>query len=197
MPSLTAKLPKEMIALLAFWIGVGAPRADPGTGEKPESAATGLGREPTSSDSPTAKQMPEESPSSRADRRHWAFQPPQQAEIPQVKNPGWVRNPIDAFIASNHDRLGLNPVPRAKKRVLLRRVFLDLIGLPPTPVQLRSFLEDPSPNANDKVVEELLSSPQYGERWGGHWMDVWRYSDWYGYKTAVRYSQRHIWRWRD
>ena len=197
MPFLTAKLPKEMIALLAFWIGVGAPLADAGTSEKPKSAPAGLDQEPTNADFPTAKQMSEKSPSSGADRKHWAFQPPQQLEIPQVKDPGWVRNPIDAFIASDHDRLDLEPMPRAKKRVLLRRVYLDLIGLPPTPAQLRSFLEDLSPNAYDKVVMDLLSSPQYGERWGRHCMDVWRYSDWYGYKTEVRYSQRHIWRWRD
>src|SRR5690606_9320965 len=81
--------------------------------------------------------------------------------------------------------------------MLLRRVYLDLIGLPPTRNELQAFVNDASPNAYEKVVDRLLASPRYGERWGRHWMDVWRYSDWDGYQKEVRNSQPHIWRWRD
>jgi hypothetical protein len=117
--------------------------------------------------------------------------------VPRVKNVEWVRNPIDAFIAAEHEALGLMPRPEAPRAVLLRRVYLDLIGLPPTPAELHAFLQDASPNAYEKVVDRLLDDPRHGERWGRHWMDVWRYSDWAGYGAQVRDSQPHIWRWRD
>ena len=130
-------------------------------------------------------------------RTHWAFQPPVRPEVPEVKDAAWVRNPIDAFLAAEHEARGLRPRPDADKATLLRRVYLDLIGLPPTPEELHAFLADPSPDAYEKVVDRLLASPQYGERWGRHWMDVWRYSDWAGYRKEVRDSQPHIWRWRD
>jgi hypothetical protein len=117
--------------------------------------------------------------------------------VPKVKNTAWVKNPIDAFIAAEHEALGLKPRPEAPKSTLLRRVFLDLIGLPPTPKELHDFLADKSPDAYEKVVDRLLKSPQYGERWGRHWMDVWRYSDWAGFGAQIRDSQPHIWRWRD
>ncbi|MBI3823120.1 MAG: DUF1553 domain-containing protein [Planctomycetes bacterium] len=121
--------------------------------------------------------------------------------VPTVKNAGWVRNPIDAFIAAEHEALGLKPRPEAPREVLLRRVYLDLIGLPPTPAEQHAFLKDcesATPQAAyEKVVDNLLNRPQYGERWGRHWMDVWRYSDWAGYGPQVRDSQPHIWHWRD
>jgi hypothetical protein len=88
-------------------------------------------------------------------------------------------------------------VAEAPRNVLLRRIYLDLIGLPPTPDQIQAFLNDTSSDAYEKVVNELLQSPHYGERWGRHWMDVWRYSDWDGYGQEVRESKPHIWRWRD
>ncbi len=117
--------------------------------------------------------------------------------VPVVKTTGWVRNPIDAFIAAEHEALGLAPRPSADRAVLLRRVYLDLVGLPPTPAELHAFLEDAAPDAYEKVVDRLLASPQYGERWGRHWMDVWRYSDWAGFGPQVRDSQPFIWHWRD
>ncbi len=117
--------------------------------------------------------------------------------VPEVKNAAWVRNPIDAFIAAGHEEHGLTPRPEAPKAVLLRRVYIDLIGLPPTPEELHAFLDDASPDAYEKVVDRLLASPRYGERWGRHWMDVWRYSDWAGWGQQVRDSQPHIWHWRD
>ena len=132
-----------------------------------------------------------------AAREHWAFKAPVRPEVPQVKNASWVRNPIDAFVALEHEKHGLTARPEAPKHVLLRRIYLDLIGLPPTREQLHAFLGDTSTDAYEKVVDQLLASSQYGERWGRHWMDVWRYSDWAGYQAEVRESQPHVWRWRD
>lgn len=134
---------------------------------------------------------------SRADYVWQPFEPVQRPTVPKVKNAPWVRNPIDAFIAEQHEKNGLTPRPEAPKAVLLRRVYLDLVGLPPTAEQLNAFLQDSSPNAYEKVVDELLRSPQYGVAQARHWMDVWRYSDWAGYGNEVRDSQPHIWRWRD
>ena len=119
--------------------------------------------------------------------------------VPVVRAPGAlaIRNPIDAFIAAEQTARGLTPRPEASRPVLLRRVTLDLTGLPPTPEELHDFLDDASPDAYEKVVDRLLASPRYGERWGRHWMDVWRYSDWAGWGQQVRDSQPHIWHWRD
>lgn len=129
--------------------------------------------------------------------KHWSFQPPMRPELPVVKDPAWGRNPIDTFITAEHEHRGLKRVSPADPDVLLRRVYLDLIGIPPTRQELHDFLADKSPTAYEDVVDRLLASPQYGERWGRHWMDVWRYSDWDGYRTEVRQSQPYIWRWRD
>ena len=130
-------------------------------------------------------------------RDHWAFRAPIRPEVPKVKNTGWVRNPIDAFIAQEQEKHGLTPQLPAERGLLLRRVYLDVTGLPPTREELQSFLADPSLDAYEKVVDRLLASPQYGERWGRHWMDIWRYSDWWGLGAELRNSQRHIWHWRD
>jgi hypothetical protein len=116
-----------------------------------------------------------------------------------VQNPHWVRNPIDAFIAAEQEARTLKPRPEAPKEILLRRVYLDLIGLTPTPAEQRSFPADTAPDAYENVVDRLLGDPRYGERWGRHWMDVWRYSDWAGWTDGnqIRDSKPHIWRWRD
>ncbi len=127
---------------------------------------------------------------SEAKPEHWAFKKPTRPAVPPIADPAWSGNPIDAFIAAKHAELGIKPVGEAPANLQLRRVYLDLIGLPPTPEQL-------SETDYEAVVNRLLASPQYGERWGRHWMDVWRYSDWDGYKAEVRESQPHIWRWRD
>ena len=129
--------------------------------------------------------------------RHWSYQAPVRPALPVPRDPAWARNPIDAFVAAEHERHGLAPSPAAAKPVLLRRVYLDLIGLPPTRSQMQAFLADDSSDAFQKVVDGLLDSPHYGERWGRHWMDVWRYSDWDGFGAEVRESQPHVWRWRD
>lgn len=130
-------------------------------------------------------------------RAHWSYQKPAKLPLPTVQNGAWAVHPIDRFLAIEHERRGLSPAPVAAKNLLLRRVYVDLIGLPPSPSELAEFLADTSDNAYEKVVDRLLASPHYGERWGRHWMDVWRYSDWDGYAAEVRESQPHIWRWRD
>jgi Protein of unknown function (DUF1553)/Protein of unknown function (DUF1549)/Planctomycete cytochrome C len=129
-------------------------------------------------------------------RRHWAFQPPAKHSPPIVAG-AELRNPVDAFLAEQQRRHGLTPLTEADKPLLLRRVYWDLIGLPPTVAQLRAFLDDTRPDAFERVVDGLLANPHSGERWGRHWMDVWRYSDWYGLGEQVRNAQKHMWHWRD
>ena len=107
----------------------------------------------------------------------WAFRPVQAVTAPAVSNTRWPQTPVDAFILSKLEAVGLHPSPRAEKRTLLRRVYFDLIGLPPTPDEADAFMADASPEAFTRVVERLLASPRYGERWGRHWMDVVRYAD--------------------
>ena len=128
---------------------------------------------------------------------HWAFKAPVKAPLPKIKAKEWAQNPIDTFIAAEHQKRGLKPQALAEKSLWLRRVYLDLIGLPPSLKDIQAFEADNSPQAYEKVVDRLLASPQYGERWGRHFMDIWRYSDWYGLGDQLRYSQKHIWHWRD
>lgn len=120
-------------------------------------------------------------------------------EVPKPARADWARNEIDAFIAAQHEKRNLTPRPEAPRSVLLKRVYLDLIGLSPTPEEQLAFETDPSPFAYEKVVDRLLNDPRYGERWGRHWMDIWRYSDWAGWSggNQIRDSKPHIWRWRD
>ena len=134
-------------------------------------------------------------------RAHWAFQQPVQARPPVVKNETGPQpaNSIDSFILAGLAQRGLTMLPHADRATLLRRVTLDLIGVPPTPDDLERFLADDRPEAYELAVDRLLEDPRYGERWGRHWMDVWRYSDWYGRRSVpdVMNSYPHIWRWRD
>jgi hypothetical protein len=127
--------------------------------------------------------------------RHWAFQPVQPIVIPKVRNAAWVRNPIDRFVLAKLEAEGWKPSPPAPPRALLRRVYLDLIGLPPTPAEQDVFLKDPSPEALDHAVSELLARPQYGERWGRHWLDLVRYAETNGYERDA--TKPHAWRYRD
>ena len=126
---------------------------------------------------------------------HWAFRSPQRPNIPAVKNSGWVQSPVDAFILARLERDVLEPAPPADKLRLLRRVYLDLIGLPPTPEDQTAFLADRSPQAYARVVDNLLSRPQYGERWARHWLDVVRYAESNGYERDG--AKPHAWRYRD
>jgi hypothetical protein len=130
-------------------------------------------------------------------RSHWAWQIPVRPKVPKVRDSEWQHHPIDAFLAATYERSAVVPVPPASREVLLRRVYFDLVGLPPTRDELHDFLNDSSDGGYDRVVDQLLLTPQYGERWARHWMDVWRYTDWSGLENKMRHSQKHIWRWRD
>ncbi|MCS1409684.1 MAG: hypothetical protein M2R45_02868 [Verrucomicrobia subdivision 3 bacterium] len=112
---------------------------------------------------------------------HWAFQPVKQPAVPQVKNTSWVKTAVDVFILSALERRGLRPSKRADQRTLIRRVYFDLIGLPPTLDEIERFEADRSPDAFERLVDRLLASPQYGERWARHWLDIARYADTKGY----------------
>lgn len=140
-----------------------------------------------------ADETPEEDP-----RQHWAYKKPVRQELPHVAG-NQSSNPIDAFIAAQRHARGIVAMPQTDKATLLRRVYLDLVGVPPSAEDLQAFLKDGSPQAYENVVDKLLSSPQHGERWGRHWMDVWRYSDWYGRRSVpdVMNSYPMVWRWRD
>ncbi|MCB1019366.1 MAG: DUF1553 domain-containing protein [Acidobacteria bacterium] len=125
---------------------------------------------------------------------HWAFTAPVRPEIPKVEHADWVRNPVDAFVMRGLERAGLQPSPEASKERLIRRVTLDLTGLPPTPAEIDAFVSDSSPDAYEKVVDRLLASPQYGERMASDWLDAARYADTNGYQSD---GVRSMWRWRD
>ena len=125
---------------------------------------------------------------------YWAFQPPAEPAMPQFAS-AWVRTPIDAFILEKLQDAGLEPSPPAAPERLLRRVYLDLTGLPPTPEQAAAFLADSSPRAYENLVERLMSTPQYGERWAQKWLDVVRYSDTNGFEQDA--FREHAWRYRD
>jgi hypothetical protein len=125
---------------------------------------------------------------------HWAFVAPVQAPLPKVQHAGWPHNPIDNFILARLEAEGLAPSPEADKYTLIRRVYLDLIGLPPTPEEADAFSHDSSPDAYEKVVDRLLASPRYGERWARRWLDLARYADTNGFEKD---RVRSIWPYRD
>jgi hypothetical protein len=126
--------------------------------------------------------------------KHWSFQPVVRHPAPAVKDTGWVRNPIDNFILARLEKAGVRPSPEADRVTLLRRVTLDLTGIPPTPEEVSAFQADRRPGAYERVVDRLLASPHFGERWGRHWLDQARYADSNGYSID---SPRTIWKYRD
>ncbi len=166
------QLPPEVIADFEKWVKMGAP--DPRE-SKAGYAKKGIDLE--------------------KGREHWAFQLPKKIAAPAVKDTAWVKNDIDRYIRAELDNKGLIPVGDADKATLLRRVYIDLIGLPPTPKQVDAFLQDENPKAFEKVVDTLLASPQFGERWGRHWLDVARYAESSGKENNIVYP--HAWRYRD
>ena len=129
------------------------------------------------------------------ERDHWSFLPVVRPAVPQVDRADWVRTPIDAFVLAELERKKIVPAEPAARLTLLRRVYFDLIGLPPTPAEQAAFLADDSPEAYERVVDDLLSRPQYGERWGRHWLDVVRYAESNGYERDG--AKPHAWRYRD
>jgi hypothetical protein len=150
------KLPDDKIAILTEWVKMGAPWPD-------EKAPTAGPKQPVFDLKERAK--------------HWAWQPVKKQTVPVVKNKQWCKTPVDNFILAKLEASGLTPNKPADKRTLLRRVTYDLIGLPPTPAEIDAFLSDNSPEAYKKVVERLLASPHYGERWARHWLDLVRYAE--------------------
>ena len=142
---------------------------------------------------PALNDHPDPSPS-----EHWSYKSITRPPLPTsiIHN---CNNPIDQFILAQLEKRAITPLPLADPATRLRRLHLDLVGLPPSPEQLRSFLENPTQPAYENIALQLLSSPQYGERWGRHWMDIWRYADWFGrrYVPDVWNSAPQIWRWRD
>ena len=127
-------------------------------------------------------------------QKHWSFLTPQRPRIPEVEPKAWAKNAIDHFVLERLSAEGLLPSPQADLATLLRRISLDLTGLPPTPAELDAFLADKSPEAYEKAIDRLLVSPRYGERWARHWLDAARYADTNGYQTD---AERFMWRWRD
>jgi Protein of unknown function (DUF1553)/Protein of unknown function (DUF1549)/Planctomycete cytochrome C len=125
---------------------------------------------------------------------HWAFVPPRRPIPPAIRNTGWARNPIDHFILAPLEHDGIAPSPEVDRVTLIRRVHLDLIGLPPSPAEVDAFLADVGPGAYDRVVDQLLSSPHFGERWARPWLDLARYADSNGYSID---APRSIWKYRD
>jgi uncharacterized protein DUF1553/uncharacterized protein DUF1549 len=134
-------------------------------------------------------------PPADKDETHWAFVPVRRPEPPPVPDATWSRDPIDRFVRARMETEGIKPVGAADRRTLIRRLYLDLIGLPPTLNEVRTFLEDRSPDAVAKVVDDLLARPQYGERWARHWLDVVRYAESNGYERDG--AKPHAWRYRD
>ncbi|QDU10695.1 PSD1 and planctomycete cytochrome C domain-containing protein [Gimesia aquarii] len=130
------------------------------------------------------------------DREFWSFQPPSKVKPPQVKHSNQVRNPIDAFILRKLEQRGLTLSPAASKRTMIRRLFFNLTGLPPTPNEVEHFINDTDPLAYEKLVDRLLASPRYGERWARHWLDVAGYADSEGAQNEDR-LRPHIYRYRD
>ena len=125
---------------------------------------------------------------------HWAFKAPVRPVPPAVKGTTWVKNPIDTFILAQLEAAKISPSPQADKVTLLRRVYLDLLGLPPTPEEVDAFVADSAHDAYEKIVDRLLASPHYGERWARHWLDQARYADTHGFTID---APREIWKYRD
>jgi cytochrome c553 len=129
------------------------------------------------------------------DRSHWAFLPRKPQAVPDVRDAAWARNPVDRFVLAKLESKGLTPSPEADRRTLVRRLTFDLTGLPPTPAEVQAFTEDESPDAYERLVERLLASPAYGERWGRHWLDLVRYAETNSYERDN--PKPHAYRYRD
>jgi cytochrome c553 len=181
------KLKDQEIADLAAWVKAGAvwPVGDTATAKHP---VAGTLESASSLVVGAARFTPEQ-------KAFWSFQPIRDRKPPPVKASDWPTSPLDRFILAKLEEKGLSPAPRADRRMLIRRVTFDLTGLPPTPAEIDAFLADPSPDAFSKVVDRLLASPHYGERWGRHWLDVVRYAD----STAndANAVMRYAFRYRD
>jgi mono/diheme cytochrome c family protein len=166
MPPDGERLSEKEVALLRSWIDAGAAAPANEVASKPASDP----------------------------RKHWAFRAPVRTELPAVRDELWARNPIDRFILARLEKEKIRPSAEADRVTLIRRVNLDLTGLPPSPPEVDDFLEDQRPDAYERLVDRLLASPHYGERWGRHWLDLARYADSNGFNID---APRSVWRYRD
>jgi hypothetical protein len=141
------------------------------------------------------RELKPEDANGRAMKRYWAFETPVRHDPPQVRATAWIRNPIDNFVLSKLEQNGLQPAREAGRETLIRRLYYDVIGLPPSPEEVRAFVENKSPTAYEELVDKLLKNPHYGERWGRHWLDLARYADTNGYEGDAEFP--HAWRYRD
>jgi hypothetical protein len=173
----TGKLPANEIAILTRWVKEGLPWTP---GDKPNVDPTETGGPPQVNDET---------------RSFWSYRPMKRPAVPAVKQQAWVQNPIDAFILAKLESAGLTPTAAADRVVLLRRVYYDLLGLPPSPQEVQSFLSDDSPDAYEKLIDRLLESPHYGEKWGRHWLDLVRYAETNSYERDG--AKPNVWRYRD
>lgn len=173
----TGKLPAEEIALLTRWVNMGVPFPSDAETKRPHSEA---GKEPEVN---------------AQTKQYWAFQPVRRPDLPTVAQTDWPAQPIDHFILARLEAAGLAPAAPAEKIPWIRRATYDLTGLPPTLEQVQAFLADDSPRAFERVVDRLLESPQYGERWGRHWLDVVRYAESNSYERDG--TKPFAWRYRD
>lgn len=190
-----APLTEQEIAVFKSWIEGGAQWRN---GEATISTAGSALQDQESSKSQTAggySKDYQEQPITPEDRHWWAFRNPVRHAVPKIRERRWSGNPIDAFIKEALDRQGLAPAPPADRNTLVRRVYLDLTGLLPRPEETDAFVNDPSPRAYENLIERLLSSPHYGERWGRFWLDVVRYADSSGFEHDKDLA--NAWRYRD
>jgi mono/diheme cytochrome c family protein len=174
------KISDAAIETLRRWIEAGA-------------SFDGFEKEVARKDDESAKIV--ERPITPEERGFWAFQPPRRLPEPRVSHPGRGANPIDAFLLAKMKAKGLKPSPRADRRTLIRRAYLDLTGLPPAPEEVEAFVKDSSPGAWERLIDRLLASPHYGERWARHWLDLVRYADSGGFEFDV--DRPDAWRYRD
>ncbi|OAI57526.1 hypothetical protein AYO47_07985 [Planctomyces sp. SCGC AG-212-M04] len=168
-------LPAGDVAVFEKWVAMGAPDPRTDSSAGPKTRPLGMSIE--------------------EGREFWSMKPVVRPELPAVKNTAWIRSLIDAFLLQRLEKTDLTPAPPADRRTLIRRATFDLTGLPPTPEDIDAFLADQSPDAFDKVIERLLASPQYGVRWGRHWLDVARYADSNGLDENLAFG--NAWRYRD
>ncbi|MBC8356494.1 MAG: PSD1 domain-containing protein [Planctomycetes bacterium] len=169
-----SKLPSKEIAALTKWVSMGAPWPKEDLAPAGHLEAFDLkGRK----------------------QAHWCWQPLRDPRLPLVKDRDWAQQPLDSFILARLEEAELSPAAPASKRTLIRRAYFDLIGLPPSPIEVDTFLSDQSPQAFEKVIDHLLDSPHFGERWARHWMDLMRYAETYGHEFD--YTIPHAYRYRD
>ena len=172
----TGKLNDSEIAVLTKWVAAGMPM--------PVGGAAVVG-----------KHEPKGGVVTPEAKKYWAYQPVRRQAVPAVKNADWIRNPIDSFVLAKLEVKGISPAPPADRVALVRRVYYDLTGLPPTPEQVDAFVADQTPKAYESLIDRLLESSHYGEKWGRHWLDVVRYAETNGYERDG--PKPFAWRYRD